>query len=81
MLVSLTLGLPYLYFKVITVCKRFLDEIPVKGTQKEKWAVQAYFSMSRMSNNISVCVFKYLYLLFLMLRPQQLPFTLRRLWL
>ena len=41
---SLTVGTPYLFYKIITVCKRFLDEIPIKGDAREKWALQVFFS-------------------------------------
>lgn len=41
---AMTVGTPYLFYKIITICKRYIEEIPIKGDLRDKWPIIVYFS-------------------------------------
>jgi hypothetical protein len=44
MFFAFTLGAPWLFYKIIYVCKRYISEIPSKGNEHERWKMQVFLS-------------------------------------
>lgn len=41
-----TLGIPWLFHKLVTTITRYLNEIPVKASNEEKWRLQVFMSLN-----------------------------------